>query len=266
MRTEFFFFLCVSRLRAKNSTTNGGGPAAGARSTNSQTPHNSSLSRRPTIKILVSHHASPPKKAPSDLRAQKRKKRKKGDFALRAVAAARRRAAARVVGGALAGVLDALPVASMLHGAAATRPAVVRRIVIGRAPVGGRRALLTRSIYALWHASWHVWRAHSKFCLIFFFLPTRAACKVWQKKNFGGLFAAWLDTTLDIEFWPVNFQFLYKMGTVRKSVMVLTCSSPRTSKIEELAELPIFASSAFAHSTAYLSQKQERKAMQIFDS
>ena len=179
MRTEFFFFSRfrhrVSRLRAKNSTTNGGGPAAGARSTNSQTPHNSSLSRRPTIKILVSHHPSPPKKAPSDLRAQTEKKEKKGDFAsLRAVAAARRRAAARVVGGALAGVLDALPVASMLHGAAATRPAVVRRIVIGRAPVGGRRALLTRSIYALWHADWHVWRAHSKFCLIFFFLPTQS--------------------------------------------------------------------------------------------
>ena len=177
MRTEFFFLDFGNLFRVcapKNQTTNGGGPAAGARSTNSQTPHNSSLSRRPTIKILVSHHASPPKKAPSDLRAQTEKKEKKGDFAsLRAVAAARRRAAARVVGGALAGVFDALPVASMLHGAAATRP-VVRRIVIGRAPVGGRRALLTRSIYALWHADWHVWRAHSKFCLIFFFLPTQS--------------------------------------------------------------------------------------------
>ena len=139
MRTEFFFLDFGNLFRVcapKNQTTNGGGPAAGARSTNSQTPHNSSLSRRPTIKILVSHHPSPPKKAPSDLRAQTEKKEKKGDFAsLRAVAAARRRAAARVVGGALAGVLDALPVASMLHGAAATRPAVVRRIVIGRAPV-----------------------------------------------------------------------------------------------------------------------------------
>lgn len=51
------------------------------------------------------------------------------------------------------------------------------------------------------------------------------------------------DTVLDIEFWLVNFQFMCKMVTVRKSVMVFTCSSPHTSKFEELAKLGIFASS-----------------------
>ena len=196
------------------------------------------------------------------------KKEKKGDFALRAVAAAaRRRAAARVVGGALAGVLDALPVASMLHGAAATRPAVVRRIVIGRAPVAqsASHALHLRPLAR------RLARLARSFKVLFdLFLPSHPAeqkMQVWQKKKiWAGFSLPGLDSTLDIEFWPVNFQFLYKMGTVRKSVMVLTCSSPRTSKIEELAESADFRKFAFAHSTAYLSQKQERKAMQIFDS